>query len=277
VNAVSLPQVEIKPDPIYEHAIRQGVALVDRRFADYCELREAAAAQERMAELEDLLRIRLQESIAMDMQRSVCRFRAYGFARYCREMASKISVTVEKAGQIVDNVLANCPERDALYIVVAIETLNRARVVPRKNVHDGFVKIQREYNATSWEEIQKFSGFQQLIQLIPEPTRRERDSPGDGLLMFSHFFRRCREVVEYFGAGDELAKFVKFVAFNSDYEALLELYLFVAKVFTANPELRGKVDRDGNWATFFGVMAATLKGDPKLWAKVVPELGPEMR
>jgi hypothetical protein len=34
---------------------------------------------------------------------------------------------------------------------------------------------------------------------------------------------------------------------------------------------------DGNWATFFGVMSATLKDHPKLWRKWYISLDPKRR
>jgi hypothetical protein len=63
-------------------------------------------------------------------------------------------------------------------------------------------------------------------------------------------FEQGPGIAEYFEEADQFAGVVKFIAFNSDFDAWLALYLFVTKVFMANPELRQTIDTYGTGQLF---------------------------
>jgi hypothetical protein len=228
-------------------------------------------ARQGMDELEDLLRIRLLVSMVEDLQRSVMRFRNYGFARYARGALAPIGAGAGMDA-LVRAVLRTCPERASLVEPFVTERLNQSPIAaPPKAAGELFTAVRREFAERSLEAMQAVPCFRALIGLIPQATRRgiERYAGyGDVFLMFRHFFWSVRMVTKHFHMGQDFARCLGLVVFNSEFPALLNFYLLTANLFAKNPVVKTQLDGDGDWECFLAIMEAMIKSNPSLWKEV---------
>jgi hypothetical protein len=154
--------------------------------------------------------------------------------------------------ELVDQMLGPCPERGTLLEPFVIEMLNRFPVVePPRRAVAAFAGIKEAYIETSWNGVVKFPGIGWLIKLAPIAQQREIERYGDAVLLFTNFFNSVRKIVKYFKAtDDQLAVFIKFVTFQSRFEGLLSMFLFVERLQHHHKGIMKHIDRHDNWALF---------------------------
>jgi hypothetical protein len=266
------PTIVPDVDPIYERAILQNVNLFGSKFEEYRSRKEILEANRRMEELEDLLRVRLELNITQDFQSSVLRLRNYGFMRYAATFLVSGMRRPARLEVHVNEILRDCPDKGTLIVPLVVAILNTAQIITSpKGAGPLFANIRRKFMGPGWEKMNgwKFRGLKRINELIPELTRRPLGRYGDAFMLFGHFFWGCRMITQYFKVDvNNFEWFIKFVTFVSEHGGLLNVYLFIERVFRRNPSLVPEIDRDKDWMHFGNVMSAALEEEPKLCTSV---------
>jgi hypothetical protein len=122
-----------------------------------------------------------------------------------------------------------------------------------------------------WDDLRSFPGFQRVIQLVPEPTKRGLKQFGDIFLMLTRVFWSIRQIAEHFSASPaDHRKLVKFLSLNSEFEEIIKVFLFfdrrILQVGYFTPILNGALVKD--WSLFISVMYEAIASDPELCAAI---------
>jgi hypothetical protein len=136
-----------------------------------------------------------------------------------------------------------------------------------------FSGIKEAYIESSWDLVAKFPGIRWLIGLAPTAQQREIERYGDAILLFGTFFRSARVIMKHFRtADDEVSRYLKFVTFQSRFEGLLSIFLFVQKLHSRYPNILSHLDANGNWAMFLSEMRSMMQPNKVLWDEISREL-----
>jgi hypothetical protein len=271
VSLERIPDFCIAPDQISEEAIARNLTLSGSTFEEYSLKRSIAEAKEQMRELEELLHLRLCTRKLRRFQRSIVHFSECCFSRYCSSLFKGIDFRTTTIEAIAEPFLSGPCARSLVKPFLA-ELLNFVEFGdPPRSVKTKFIQFMRSHMEVGWTEMPSFRGIRKIIDIIPEPTKRQLSRFGDIFQLWSHVFWSVHKICNYFGAlSSQHRKLVKFLSLNCEFEDILKVFMFVdgqiiqKGYFTTI--LKQSLVRD--WSLFITIMYETIAKDFELCAEV---------
>jgi hypothetical protein len=224
-----------------------------------------------MVALEELLRFRFCTKSVRGYERSVRRLRDFCFTKYCIDLFTSMDCRNTPIERIADRFLSSSWARSWIQPFLAGLLNFTAFADPSADILRRFRDLKHAYMAGGWGDVLSVPGFQRVIQLVPQPTRRSLKQFGDVFLMLTHVFSSIRQIAEHFSASPaEHRRLVKFLSLNSQFEEILKVFLFfdrrILQVGYFTPILSEALVKD--WSLFVAVMYETIAGDAQLCAAI---------
>jgi hypothetical protein len=285
------PNVDRRKKPISDRLLFTGATPLDTLFEpslfyavgiEAGNLRtEIAEDQQKLADLDDVFRMRVHAQFAHSFQQSIRRYRNATFAAFCQNDLRRISIRPGQMGDVARKILKQPREDRSLVFALLPELL---RVVTFQELPATFLPrfwaLRKAYLATAWVSVIKTPGVQYVIELVPEATRRPLTSFGDVFLLFSHIFSSVRTIGgKHAYAEADFTNVVKFVSLNSEFGGILKVFLFLDKFVLHNEFFMTTLDdqllQDWNW--FSRMMLSTMVQDSGLSADVSKFVTTELR
>jgi hypothetical protein len=267
------PDLSLDPDQVFEQAIARAIRLDGPAFEEYSYKKSIIDSQNRMVELEDIIRFAYCVRTLRGAQRSILRFRNFAISLYYREHFRRLDIRPETVIKVSESFLRSLPGHPRLLIPFLSTILNVPRFrKPPPDVGKRFHAIRQNYRAASWNDVLDFGGVRKIIELAPEPSRRSLTGFGECFRLFTHVLETARRICDYYGASPvDRQRIVKFVALGSQFDEILQLYL-ICNTVVLQTELFTRSFKEGitrDWQMFVTMMLETIAQDPELLAGVV--------
>jgi hypothetical protein len=139
--------------------------------------------------------------------------------------------------------------------------------VPPAALAKRFAPMRTQDAETAWAGIVEIRAHPRVMQLMPEVTRRKLTGIGDKFMMLSHVFARARQVCRYYGTSQgEYKKVIKFLALNTQFDDVLNVYLICEKIVFQRDVFTNsfKTELTSDWNIFFAAMVEIIAMDQSL-------------
>jgi hypothetical protein len=269
IISLPCPDFEIPaPDQVFEQAIARRLRLSNPLFDEYSLKKSILEQRNKMTDMEDFVRFQYCLQTLRAQQASLLLLRNFCVGRYCRGFFTVLNVQANSLDKVTASFLnAHCDVRRLMHpFLVALLNFVKFRVPP-EILAKRFAPLRAQYEETAWAGILELRAHRQVMQLMPEVTRRKLTGIGDKFVMLSRVFTRARQVCTYYGASHgEYKKVIRFLALNTQFDDVLYVYLVCEKVVFQRDVFTNsfKAELTSDWNTFFAAMLEIIAMDPSL-------------
>jgi hypothetical protein len=237
--------------------------------SDEAELEKAIAEdQQKLLELEECFRMKVILRHSRRFHESLVRYRNAAFGRYCKNELHGQRIPPKEMESVARQFLKH-PREDPSLVAAILPEILRVVATPEAppNLKERFWKIRQNYHAVSWKEVHPAKGSGRVVQLVPEATQRQLENFGEVFQLFSYLFGAVEKIrKKHSSSSNDFGKFVKFVSLGSQYEDIIQVFLFFDKLVFQNKFFISALNEKlvKVWSTFTQIMWSLVMKDTEL-------------